>query len=131
MSNTQGLQKYWTTACDEQRRVIFNKIITTGSLAEAQMIAESYVPAEHHGSICIADESNNPIIGDDTKLPALNAVSVNAIRLLVSPDGMRGVNAHLLEAQNPLYTGWTDLTDLDDAAFEAEVTRRQLAAIEV
>jgi hypothetical protein len=50
-------------------------------------------------------------------------------RLLVSPDGMSGANVHPLDAPNPLYAGWTDLTDLNDEAFELEVTGRQRAAL--
>ena len=85
MSNTQGLQKYWITACDEQRRVIFNKIITTGSVAEARMIAENDVPAECHGSICITDESNNPIVNGETGLPTLRTVAVEVHDNAIDP----------------------------------------------
>jgi len=50
-------------------------------------------------------------------------------RLLVSPDGMRGVTVHPLDAPNPLYAGWTDLTDLDDNAFHLVVAGRQMVTL--
>jgi hypothetical protein len=50
-------------------------------------------------------------------------------RLLISPDGMRGARVHQLDAPNPLYAGWTDLTDLDDDAFHRVVVDRQLATL--
>jgi hypothetical protein len=77
MSGAQQLQKFWITACDAQRRVIFSKVISTGSAAEAQIIAESYVPAEHHGSICITDESDNPAVDGESGLPKLHAFAVS------------------------------------------------------
>jgi hypothetical protein len=42
---------------------------------------------------------------------------------------MRGANVHPLDAPNPLYAGWTDLTDLDDSAFHQVVAGRQLVAL--
>ena len=51
------------------------------------------------------------------------------MRLLVSPDGMRGVAVHPLDAPNPMYAGWTDLTDLDDNAFHLVVAGRQMVAL--
>lgn len=50
-------------------------------------------------------------------------------RLLVSPDGMRGARVHPLDAPNPLYTGWTDLTDLDEIAFQLVVAGRQMVTL--
>jgi hypothetical protein len=51
------------------------------------------------------------------------------MRLLVSPDGMRGANVHKLDVPNPMYVGWTDCTDLNDEQFHKLVAGRQLAAL--
>jgi hypothetical protein len=50
------------------------------------------------------------------------------MRLLVSPDGMRGANVHTLDVPNPMYAGWEDCTDLNDEEFHNLVAGRQLAA---
>lgn len=54
--------------------------------------------------------------------------TANTLRQLVSPDGMRGVNVHPLDAPNPLYAGWTDCTELTNEEFHALVEGRQKAA---
>lgn len=101
MDRAHELQKYWITACDAQRRVIFNQIITTGSLAEAQMIAEDYVPAEHHGSICITDESNNPVVDDAAGLPTFRAVAMPR-----SDKSTDDRNARIAELTEQLVRAW-------------------------
>jgi len=58
-----------------------------------------------------------------------NTANIQQHRLIVSPDGMRGASVHPLDAPNPIYAGWTDLTDLDDDAFTLEVAGRQRAAL--
>lgn len=58
-----------------------------------------------------------------------NTATTQQHRLIVSPDGMRGASVHPLDAPNPIYAGWTDLTDLDDDAFTLEVAGRQRAAL--
>lgn len=123
MSNAQGLQKYWITACDEQRRVIFNKIITTGSVTEAQMIAESHVPAEHHGSICITDESDNPVVDDAAGLPTFHAMAT-----LVRGYKSRDRNAHVVELTEHLPVS-KQQAEMTLAAFDRleHQDRRQLA----
>jgi hypothetical protein len=84
-----ALTKYWMTACDEDRNVIFNRVVSTGSQAEAQLIAESYVPEQHHGSICITVEDGDPI----TEAPAA--------RRNASPEEQR--NAKIAELTEQLF----------------------------
>jgi hypothetical protein len=60
---------------------------------------------------------------------SMSCPTVHPHRLLVSPDGMSGANVHPLDAPNPLYAGWSDLTDLNDEEFEREVCGRQREAL--
>ena len=61
--------------------------------------------------------------------PMSTATTTQQHRLLVSPDGMRGAKVHPLDEPNPLYAGWTDLTDLDDNTFHQVVAGRQLVTL--
>jgi len=84
--------RYWITAADEHSRVIYNQVIEAESLSLALAAAQQAVPSKHHGSICITDEDNNPIVegGSHTPTPWYAACwSCHAPRTILVNDASR------------------------------------------